>query len=147
MPWFLHINLGFKCYINLYLWRSFTFYNDVIYNKIRWCKICPNLLWMMRPNVVALVGHISGLRFSCTFSFTFCWISPIASMQRTRIVWLDCKHHKILKFPKNPLNIGLGILFGFCDKNVCDMTILWPPNLPYPNLRHHHQWIVELHKL
>jgi hypothetical protein len=72
MPWFLHINLGFKCYINLSLRRSFTFYNDLIYNKIRWCKICPNLLWVMRPNVVALVGHMSGLRFSCTFSFIFC---------------------------------------------------------------------------
>lgn len=97
MPWFLHINLGFKCYINLSFRRSFTFYNNLMCNKIRWCKICPNLLWMMRPNVVELVGHISSLRFSCTFSFTFCWISLIASMQPTRIDWLDCKHHKILK--------------------------------------------------
>ncbi len=97
MPWFLHINLGFKCCINLSLRRSFTFYNDLIYKKIRWCKICPHLLWMMKPNVVALVGHMSGLRFSCTFSFTFCWISPIASMQPTRTDWLDCKHHKIFK--------------------------------------------------
>ncbi len=87
----------FNVILTLSFWRSFTFYNDVIYNKIRWCKICPNLLWIMRPNVVALVGYMSGLRFSCTFSFTFCWISPIASMQPTRIVWLDCEHHKILK--------------------------------------------------
>jgi hypothetical protein len=46
------------------------------------------------------------------------YLQLLACNQQEQIDWI-ANITKFSKVPKNPLNIGLGIPFGFCDKNIC----------------------------